>query len=99
VNALHKLTSQRTLVKRNGVDQKLPSEDLVVGDLIYLSEGQQVSADAIIVSATDLSVDESILTGESVPVVKNNAGEPLVFRNKSCRWHGMGDGNCCREPN
>ncbi|MBK7968607.1 MAG: cation-translocating P-type ATPase [Bacteroidetes bacterium] len=77
VNALHKLTSQRTLVKRDGVDQKLPSEELVVGDLIYLSEGQQVSADAIIVSATDLSVDESILTGESVPVVKNNAGEPL----------------------
>ncbi|MBK8875833.1 MAG: HAD-IC family P-type ATPase [Bacteroidetes bacterium] len=77
VNALHKLTSQRTLVKRDGVDQKLPSEELVVGDLIYLSEGQQVSADAIIVSATDLSVDESIFTGESVPVVKNNAGEPL----------------------
>ncbi|MBL7915583.1 MAG: cation-translocating P-type ATPase [Bacteroidia bacterium] len=77
VNALHKLTSQRTMVKRNGIDQELPSEDLVVGDLIYLSEGQQVSADATIVSATDLSVDESILTGESVPVVKNAAGEPL----------------------
>lgn len=58
-------------VIRDGQMRRIPSEELVPGDLLSLSEGDRISADARIISAAAFSVDESILTGESKPVRKH----------------------------
>jgi P-type Ca2+ transporter type 2C len=68
--ALRDLSSPRALVIRDGIEQRIPGRDVVAGDIVVLREGDRVPADAILRSATALSVDESILTGESLPVDK-----------------------------
>ena len=70
VLALHEAVTLRAVVVRDGEPLELPARDLVPGDLVRLREGDRVPADARIVSATGLEVDESALTGESVPVAK-----------------------------
>lgn len=68
--ALRDLSSPRALVLRDGTQQRIAGRDVVVGDVMTLSEGDRVPADAVVVDATNLNVDESALTGESVPVRK-----------------------------
>ena len=58
--------------RRNGRDITLAASELVPGDLIYLNTGDQVPADAVIIKETNLTVDEAILTGESLAVSKTN---------------------------
>jgi P-type Ca2+ transporter type 2C len=70
LEALRDLTSPRALVIRDGERKRIAGRDVVRGDLIVLSEGDRVPADAILLQATDLQADESTLTGESVPVRK-----------------------------
>ncbi|RRB00008.1 cation-translocating P-type ATPase [Larkinella rosea] len=70
LQALRALSQNRVSVLRNGELLPVPIEEIVVGDLIWVSEGQTVPADGILVKANDCSVDEAILTGESVPVAK-----------------------------
>jgi len=70
---LKDLSSPRALVIRDGVERRIAGRDVVVGDVIMLREGDRVPADAVLHSATALSVDESILTGESLPVEKHPA--------------------------
>ncbi|HEY3281241.1 MAG TPA: cation-translocating P-type ATPase [Armatimonadota bacterium] len=70
LEALRDLSSPRALVIREGVQQRIPARELVADDLILLSEGDRVPADAVILESTNLTVDESLLTGESVPVRK-----------------------------
>ncbi|GAB3902527.1 HAD-IC family P-type ATPase [Larkinella knui] len=70
LQALRALSQPQVSVLRNGTLLPVATEDVVVGDLIWLSEGQTVPADGILVNANDCSVDEAILTGESVPVAK-----------------------------
>ena len=77
VKVLQKLSQPFTTVIRDGNKQSIPSEELVPGDIIIVSEGQQITADAIIVEYNDLSVDESILTGESFPAEKNLSNNQL----------------------
>jgi len=72
---LKKLSNPRTYVIRNGVRQRIFSREIVVGDLIELREGDRVPADAIVTDQTNLTVDESILTGESVQVRKTASTE------------------------
>jgi P-type Ca2+ transporter type 2C len=67
---LRDLSSPRALVVRDGVEHRIPGRDVVVGDLIVLREGDRVAADGVLRSANALSVDESIITGESLPVDK-----------------------------
>ena len=57
-------------VLRGGIEGTIPARDVVPGDILVLSSGMSVAADARIVAAADLSVDESALTGESLPVEK-----------------------------
>ncbi|KAL0251666.1 hypothetical protein GEMRC1_000878 [Eukaryota sp. GEM-RC1] len=57
-------------VKRNGQKVEIDAVELVPGDIVYLTTGQRVPADCRILEANDLSIDESALTGESVPVMK-----------------------------
>ena len=75
VRALMKLAAPRARVIREGREREVESQDLVPGDLVLLESGTRVPADLRLVSATNLSVDESLLTGESVPVQKRT--EPL----------------------
>ncbi|GAA1646413.1 cation-transporting P-type ATPase [Nonomuraea maheshkhaliensis] len=76
ITALAQLASPEARVVRDGRQQQIPSSDVVVGDLLVLAEGDIVPADAEVREAAALLVDESALTGESVPVDKP-AGEPL----------------------
>ena len=73
LDALRDLASPRALVVRNGEKRRIAGRDVVRGDVLLLSEGDRVPADAVVRGATSLSVDESLLTGESVPVGKQPA--------------------------
>lgn len=70
LEALRDLTSPRALVIRDGERKRIAGRDVVRGDLIVLSEGDRVPADAVLLRCDDLQADESMLTGESVPVRK-----------------------------
>lgn len=71
VEALKQFTEPKVTVMREGVEHILKNEDLVPGDIILLSEGVKVPADAIVLDANDCTINESIITGESLPVEKN----------------------------
>jgi Ca2+-transporting ATPase len=70
LEALRDLSSPRALVIRDGERRRIPGREVVRGDLIVLAEGDRVPADALLIEAVDLQVDESLLTGESAPVSK-----------------------------
>ncbi len=70
LDALRDLSSPRALVIRDGAECGIAGVEVVCGDLLVLSEGDRVPADARLASATELRVDESLLTGESVSVEK-----------------------------
>jgi Ca2+-transporting ATPase len=68
--ALKDLTSPRAQVIRDGRSLRIPGREVVRGDLVVVSEGDRVPADGRAVEAQNVLVDESLLTGESVPVQK-----------------------------
>jgi len=70
LEALRDLSSPRALVIRDGQHKRIAGREVVPGDLIVLSEGDRVPADAELLFCTNLSADESLLTGESVSVRK-----------------------------
>ncbi len=70
LEALRNLSSPRALVIRDGEQRRIPGRDVVRGDMLILAEGDRVPADGVLIAATNVSVDESLLTGESVPVRK-----------------------------
>lgn len=77
-NALEKLksyTRPHCKVIRNGEEQTINNEELVVDDLMIVEEGSSVAADGVIVQANDFSVNESVITGESFPVSKDQNKE------------------------
>src|SRR5688572_20868416 len=75
LEALRDLTSPRALVIRESQRRRIPGREVVRGDFVVLSEGDRVPADAMLVQSQDLQTDESLLTGESVPVRKIARGE------------------------
>jgi Ca2+-transporting ATPase len=70
LTALRDLSSPRALVLRDGEQLRVAGRDVVAGDVILLVEGDRVPADGALVDAVNLTVDESALTGEAVPVRK-----------------------------
>src|SRR5450756_2297034 len=70
LEALRDLTSPRALVIRDGERKRIAGREVVRGDFVVLAEGDRVPADARLVQGHDLQTDESLLTGESVPVRK-----------------------------
>lgn len=70
LEALRDLSSPRALVIRDGAQQRIAGREVVRGDIIMLSEGDRVPADALLLDGHSISLDESLLTGESVPVQK-----------------------------
>jgi len=75
LEALKQFTEPKIIVIRGGKEKKIASEELVPGDLMVLSEGNKVPADGLVIRQNDLTVNESIITGESLPVEKNDAVE------------------------
>jgi P-type Ca2+ transporter type 2C len=70
LGALRDLTQPKTKVWRNGNLETIAVEDIVVGDAVMVAEGERIPADGAILDSNDFSLDESILTGESVSVTK-----------------------------
>lgn len=70
LEALKNLLSLKTKVIRDGSQRIIDTDQVVIGDLISLAIGDRVPADGVLIEATDLTINEAILTGESVPVKK-----------------------------
>ncbi len=70
IEALKQLASPKALVLREGKEYEIPSADLVPGDIVFLEAGRQVPADLRFLETVSLKIEESALTGESVPVDK-----------------------------
>ena len=70
LEALRDLSSPRALVIRDGAQMRVAGREVVTGDLLMLAEGDRIPADAVLLESAHLSVDESLLTGESAPVRK-----------------------------
>lgn len=81
LEALRDLTSPRALVIRGGERKRIPGREVVRGDLLVISEGDRVAADALLLRADDVQADESLLTGESAPVRKQAV--PSIPRSRS----------------
>lgn len=79
LQALRDLSSPRALVVRDGIRKRIPGREVVEGDLVVLAEGDRVPADAVVVENRNLELDESLLTGESVPVRKRAASGSVVM--------------------
>lgn len=75
IENLKRYIKAESIVLRDGAKKVIANKDLVVGDIILLQEGQRIPADARVISATNLRVDEAILTGEAHPVTKQS--DPL----------------------
>lgn len=81
LKALKQLTDPQAKVIREGRKILIPNEELVPGDILVLEEGARIPADAAILQANDLSVDESVLSGESVPVDKDETeGHNVLYQ-------------------
>jgi len=89
LEALRDLSSPRALVLRDGERKRIPGSEVVCGDVMFVSEGDRVAADADLEHSTDLSLDESLLTGESLPLAKK-AGDRLHSGTLVATGHGRG---------
>ncbi|MBB3982508.1 Ca2+-transporting ATPase [Sphingobium fontiphilum] len=74
LEALRDLSAPRALVIRDGETIRIAGREVVAGDIILLEQGDRVAADALLIEARNMEADESLLTGESVPVGKRAAG-------------------------
>ena len=74
LQALRDLSSPRALVLRDGIKQRISGKELVREDIIFLSEGDRIPADATLITESIIASDESLLSGESVPVNKTKGG-------------------------
>ncbi len=79
LSALREFSQPKVGVIRNGFRQEIPSAEIVVGDLMFFTEGERLAADGRLIQTSDLSIDESILTGESLPAEKSPAdGQNMI---------------------
>ncbi len=76
MNSLQSMMEATARVRRDGVEAQIPAEKLVAGDVVLIAAGDEVPADGRIVSSSALQIDESALTGESVPADKDAATLP-----------------------
>ncbi|MFA5969566.1 MAG: cation-translocating P-type ATPase [Sphingomonas sp.] len=78
LEALRDLSAPRALVIRDGIGVRIAGREVVRDDLLVLEQGDRIAADAILVEADDLQTDESLLTGESLPVGKAVATQDVA---------------------
>jgi Ca2+-transporting ATPase len=77
LNALREMTAPTTTVIRDGMKVDIPTKEVVIGDLLILTQGDRIPADGRIIQSSNLEVNESSLTGESEPQKKMEKGLPL----------------------
>ena len=82
LEALRELSAPRSTVLRDGAATRIASAELVPDDILILEAGDRIAADALVLTAVDLALDESALTGESVPVPKTVASDPHSARHE-----------------
>jgi Ca2+-transporting ATPase len=75
IESLRQLSSPKAMVIRNGETVKIPGREIVIGDIVLINEGDRIPADGMLIHGTNLSVDESMLTGESIPVSKDTLAQ------------------------
>lgn len=90
VLGLHALIAPECMVLRHGEAHLTPHEDVVVGDILLLQEGNRIPADARVVTSRSLSIDESVLTGESQTIIKN-VGDSLYRGTLVTRGSGVAE--------
>ncbi len=83
LKALRELTAPTSTIIRDGQKLEVPTKEIVVGDLLVLSQGDKIPADARIIKSFNLVVNEASLTGESEPVRKTELGDALKNRDIS----------------
>lgn len=89
LEALKDLSSPRALVIRDGIEERIAGREVVVDDLVILNEGDRVPADGILLSCSNLEVNESLLTGEFDPVPKS-----VGLDNQEMSRPGGNDSHC-----
>lgn len=89
VAALKRLSAPSVVVRREGIQQVVPGKEVVPGDVLVLETGDRVAADARVLSCRELAVDESMLTGESLPTAKDPApvAPDAVLGDRACMVH------------
>lgn len=87
VVALRRMAAAQANVIREGVRQSIAAAELVPGDIVLIEEGNTIPADARLIHATLLQVQEAVLTGESLPVSKDTL--PLITDAEPGDWHNM----------
>jgi Ca2+-transporting ATPase len=90
LHALNELTAPLALVIRDGKEERISSSQVVRGDLLILLEGDRITADGRLVESTSIEVDESLLTGESIPVIKSE-GDLIFTGSLVVRGHGKAE--------
>lgn len=83
LDKLRALTQPLCRVIRDGKISTIPKEELVVGDYMIVEEGTSIPTDGKILQSNDFAVNESVLTGESLPVEKDNKNNDKVFQGSS----------------
>jgi Ca2+-transporting ATPase len=78
IEALRELASPRALVIRDGRQQRIAGRDVVRDDVLVLNEGDRVAADGVVLSTSHCTIDESLLTGESVAVAKTEWNDAMA---------------------
>ncbi len=84
--ALRSLVSAKAWVMRNGATVEVPVKNIVPGDVVLIHAGERIPADGIILECFGLEIDESSLTGESIPVHKQALGDPAVAPGDAGRY-------------
>ena len=79
LSALKEMSSPRALLLKDGQTSEIPAADLIPGDMVVIDAGRQVPADLIITEANSLKIEESALTGESLPVEKDTVSHNRAY--------------------
>ena len=108
IESLGKSISKEANVIRDGKRQRIPASQLTIGDIVFLQSGDKAPADIRLTNIRELQVDESALTGESVPVIKTL--KDIRGKHSTCRtfkygllinisnlWHWYRSGCFCRK--
>ncbi len=91
LDALKEMTSPKAVILENGIPVEIPASELIPGDIVLLDAGRQVPADLTLTESLSLKIEESALTGESLPVEKDCKQHNQAFMSTNVTY-GRGNG-------
>ncbi len=94
---LARLSAPRAHVRRGGLVLEVPADQVRLGDVMRLEEGDRIVADALLSEGVGLWLDESLLTGESLPVARQHPGEQILAGSLVASGHGWAEVTAVRE--